>query len=53
LIGTRRIGEVWENASGCTWRIDQLMKRNIWKLKFGEFFNFPSRIEIEIDLNFF
>jgi hypothetical protein len=47
LIENRRIGEIWDNASGCTWRIDQLMKKN-W-----EFFNSPSRIEIEIDLNFF
>jgi hypothetical protein len=47
-MGTLKIGEIWVSASGCTWRIDQLMKRKIW-----EFFNFPPRIEIEIDLNFF
>jgi hypothetical protein len=53
LIGTRRIDEIWENASSCTGMVDQLMKRKNWKLKIGDFFNFPSRIEIEIDLNFF
>jgi hypothetical protein len=48
LIGTLKIGEIWENASGCTWGIDQLMKR-----KFSKKISFPSRIEFEIDLNFF
>jgi hypothetical protein len=46
LIGTRRIGDIWENASGCKDRSTH-EKENL------EIFKFSSRIEIEIDLDFF
>jgi hypothetical protein len=42
------IGEIWENASGCTWRIDQLMKRKIWKLKFGIFSTLLQGLELKL-----
>jgi hypothetical protein len=31
-MGTLKIGEIWENASGHTWRIDQLMKGKILEI---------------------